>query len=571
MADPDALACSRAGWSPRANLLVFVSAAAGAIFATVRRLACIIVVFVCAAIPNLAAAQSSDYLLSFPDPERRWMQVDVTFSDVPPAPLELRMSRSSPGRYGPHDFARGIASLEARDGEGTALAIVPGAGEWRVDRPGRVVRVRYRVSGDRIDGTYLAVDQSHAHINMPAAIVWAMGFENGPMTVRFAPPPGSGWRIATQLFPGADEQTFTAPNLQYLMDSPTELSDFDVRTFRVAERGESATFRVAVHHQGSTADVDTLVKGAERIVRETRPIFGEFPRFDPGAYTFIADYLPRASGDGMEHRNSTVVTSSAPLRTELVDALGTMSHEFFHVWNVERVRPRSLEPFNLTAPNPSGELWLAEGFTQYYGSLVLARAGLISAAAFAGEMSTLVGRVLASPATRVRTLEDMSRFAVIIDSVNAVVPVNVNDVFLSYYTWGGAVGLALDLTLRERSNDRVTLDDFMKLLWERHGRPGGGVPGYVDRPYSFEDVKDALATVSGDDRFADTFLARYVRGHEVPDFAPLLARAGLVLRRATASGFDDRMEVVLTEGAGQRPTAEQRRVRAAWLSPRSPR
>lgn len=273
----------------------------------------------------------------------------------------------------------------------------------------------------------------------------------------------------------------------------------------------------------------------------------------------------------MEHRNSTVVTSSAPLRTELVDALGTMSHEFFHVWNVERVRPRSLEPFNLTAPNPSGELWLAEGFTQYYGSLILARAGLISASAFAGEMSTLVGRVLASPATRVRTLEDMSRFAVIIDSVNAVVPVNVNDVFLSYYTWGGAVGLALDLTLRERSNDRVTLDDFMKLLWERHGRPGGGVPGYVDRPYSSEDVKDALATVSGDERFADTFLARYVRGHEVPDFAPLLARAGLVLRRAAASGFDDRMEVVLTEAAGQRPTAEQRRVRAAWLSPRSPR
>ena len=233
-----------------------------------------------------------------------------------------------------------------------------------------------RVFGDRTDGTYLSVDTSHAHINMPAALMWVRGLEDRPITVRFEPPAGAAWRVATQLFPGADAQTFTAPNLQYLMDSPSEFSAFSLRAFTVADGSRTPTFRLAIHQEGDDAELDSFARDVEKIVREERGVYGELAPYDDGTYTFIADYLPSDNGDGMEHRNSTIITSSSSIRANRAGLLATVSHEFFHSWNVERIRPKSLEPFNFDEANMSGELWLAEGFTNYYGPLALQRAGL---------------------------------------------------------------------------------------------------------------------------------------------------------------------------------------------------
>src|SRR5207247_1813106 len=119
----------------------------------------------------------------------------------------------------------------------------------------------------------------------------------------------------------------------------------------------------------------------EEIVRQEGAIYGEYPEYEPGSYTFLAEYLPYSGGDGMEHRNSTVITSSGSIRERRIGLLGTVAHEFFHCWNVERIRPKSLEPFDFDRANISGEPWLAEGFTQYYGPLAMARAGLPDLAA----------------------------------------------------------------------------------------------------------------------------------------------------------------------------------------------
>jgi predicted metalloprotease with PDZ domain len=146
-------------------------------------------------------------------------------------------------------------------------------------------------------------------------------------------------------------------------------------------------------------------------------------------------------------------------------------------------------------------------------------------------MGEMIGAVISSPARRIRTAEEMSAFAPFVDAAVAIDPTNFENTFLSYYTWGGALGIGLDLTLRDRSDGRVTLDHFMRALWERHGKPGGRVPGYVDRPYAVADLRNALADVSGDRVFADDFFARFVQGHEVVDYRGLLARAGLVLRQ----------------------------------------
>ena len=155
--------------------------------------------------------------------------------------------------------------------------------------------------------------------------MWAKGLETRAARVQFVPPPGKPWKVATQLFPTDDPLVFTAPNLHYLMDSPTEVGTFTLRTFTVDDGKGAQTFRIALHHDGSESEADAFARDVEKIVRETIPIFGELPRFDAGTYTFLSDYLPWASGDGMEHRNSTVL--SAPGRAaQPVAAAGHPRH-----------------------------------------------------------------------------------------------------------------------------------------------------------------------------------------------------------------------------------------------------
>jgi predicted metalloprotease with PDZ domain len=496
------------------------------------------------------------YRISFPEAAHHLMQVEATFTGVPAGPLELRMSRSSPGRYALHEFAKNVFDVRVTDEAGQPLAVArPSPHQWDVTGHSGTVRVTYRVFGDRLDGTYLAVDSTHAHINMPAAMMWARGFERQSITVRLDRPAGTSWRAATQLSPGSDPLSFTAPNLQYLMDSPIELSTFTLRSFTVPDDRRTPVFRVAVHHTGTDAEVDGLVRDIETIVREARHVFGEYPSFEGNTYTVIADYQPRAHSDGMEHRNSTVVTSPSPIQAGRLDMLGTVAHEFFHVWNVERIRPKSLEPFNLEEANTSGELWFAEGFTSYYGALTMKRAGLTSLRAFAKEMGDAIETVTTSPARLFRSAVEMSRLAPLVDGAVSVDPTNFANTYISHYTWGTALGLGLDLSLRDRSDGKVTLDTFMRALWERFGRPGANVPGLVETPYTLDDLKEVLGMVSGDTAFAREFFAKYVEGNDVVDYRPLLARAGLLLQSNHGRAFAGAL-TLQDDPAGVRITAD---------------
>lgn len=485
----------------------------------------------CLVVVSPAWAQAPvTYRVSFPEPEHHWMQVEVVFSDLGSAPLQARMSRSSPGRYALHEFAKNVYDVKAFDTSGTALTIErPNPHQWNVTGHPGSVRMTYRVFGDRTDGTFLGIDSTHAHINMPAALMWARGLEGRPARITFEPPARAAWKVGTQLHATSDPYTFTAANLQYLMDSPAELSNFTLRTFRV----DSMNVRLVLHHEGSDRDADAFAADLERVVREETAVFGELPAFEGGTYTFLADYLPYAEGDGMEHRNSTIITSSGALRVpeQRFNLTSTAAHEFFHSWNVERIRPRSLEPFNFEDANMSGELWFAEGFTSYYEALILHRAGFAGLSQTAADFGGDVDAVVQSPARRYRSAEDVSRLAPFVDAAVWTDRTNWENTYISYYTWGAALGLGLDLSLRARTNTRVTLDDYMRALWVHYGRPGGPAEGLVGRPYTMQDLRDRLAEISGDRVFAADFFDRYIQGREVPDYETLLARAGLVRRK----------------------------------------
>jgi predicted metalloprotease with PDZ domain len=483
-----------------------------------------------------AQARRVEYEIAFPNAIQHEARVTATFVGIPAnAPLRVRMSRASPGRYAITQFAKNVYDVGATDARGRELAIVrPDPHGWDVAGHNGTVRVTYTVWGDRADGTYLQIDASHAHLNMPATFVWARGFEAAP--VRLTVRPREGWGVATQLVPTRDSTVFTAPNLAWFMDSPTEVGPITLRSWQTTDGARTTTWRLAVHHLGTDAHVDSFASMAQRIVAEQVAAWGEAPRLDHGSYTFIADYLPWVNGDAMEHRNSTFLTSRTALagRAGRVSNLGSLSHELFHAWNGERLRARSLEPFNLERENMSAELWFAEGFTSYFDDLFIRRAGYYTDEEYANSLANNVITTIESPARMHGSAVEMSRLAPFFDGGSYLDPTNRQNTFLSYYTWGSAIGLALDLTLR--ADHGTTLDDYLRAMWRDYGRhqTASFTPS---RPYTMRDLRVTLGRVARDTAFANGFFRRYIEGRDVPDFARLLARAGFLLASDSARPY----------------------------------
>ena len=470
----------------------------------------------------LMAQEPVRYELRFPNAVHHEAEVRATFSGVRGRVLEVVMSRSSPGRYALHEFAKNIYNVRAADGAGKRLSVTrPNPYQWDVETnsgaEGSTVVVDYTLFGDRADGTYDAIDLSHAHLNPPATFAWARGFEKSPASLKIEIPPGSDWTIATQLAPDA-AGTWTAPSLDALMDAPLEIGPHILREWNA----DGARFRVALHSQASDDAVTRFQRMCEAVVLEEEGVFGGFPKYDNGSYTFLVDYLPYVSGDGMEHRNSTVITNSRPLTLEsAAQQIESVAHEFFHSWNVKRIRPQSLEPFDYERVNMSGKLWFAEGFTDYYAPLVLKRAGLMTRDEFVRVMGNAVDTVLTAPGHEVFSAIDMSRRAAFVDGATSSDPQNQANIYISYYTYGRAIALGIDLAIRSQFPGK-SLDDWMRAMWRRHPD--------VQKPYTEQDLEQALAEATGSDKFAKEMFQRHIEGLEPMEYADLLAHAGFVLQ-----------------------------------------
>ena len=465
------------------------------------------------------------YTVAFPNVVHHEARVTVTFRELPAGLLQVRMARSSPGRYALHEFAKNVYAVQATDSKGTALSVTrPDPYGWDVAGHDGTVVFSYTLFGDRTDGTYAGIDGRHAHLNMPATLAFARGLEQRPAEVKFELP--DSWTAATQLRPGATPGTYLAPHLQYLMDSPTSLGRQKVRSWQ--EKGK--TIELQVLHDGTDAELDAYAEQAKKVVKEAAAIFGGLPEYDFGRYTFIANYLPQTSSDGMEHRNSTSLTSSRPLRgAGAVSNLRTVAHEFFHGWNVERIRPKDLEPFDFERANMSSGLWFAEGFTQYYGDLLMRRAGIFTDEQYCQDvLSDVVDAMLTMPGPKQYSPVHMSQQAPFVDAAAAIDPNNRSNTYLSYYYIGAANALALDLELRQRF--KTNLDTYMRAVWEQHGKPQHDYA--PAKPYALPDLQRVLGEVARDTAFAGQFFRRHITGHELPKYNELLAPAGLLVRRA---------------------------------------
>lgn len=477
-------------------------------------------------ITTASNAQYITYDVSFDNAAQHEATIKVAFTKVKDGKFTFRMSRSSPGRYAIHEFAKNIYNVKATNSKGDALEITrPNPYEWEVDKHDGTVNVSYTLFGNRGDGTYAQINETHAHLNAPATFMYAPSLAETPIQVTFNP--RKDWKIATQLKPMFDN-TYYAPNFQYFMDSPVELSNHDVRSFEVESEGEKLTIKLALHNIGTEAETDEYFESVKKVVLQQMAVFGELPKFDYGEYVFLACYVPNASRDGMEHRNSTVVTSSRTLANGGMQRnIGTVSHEFFHAWNVERIRPQSLEPFNFEEANMSGELWFAEGFTSYYTNLILTRAGIMSPEQYISGLAGTFNYVWNSPGRSFFNPIEMSYQAPFVDASTSIDPVNRDNTFISYYSYGSVLGLALDLSLRNEKGD-LSLDGFMQSLWKTYGKK--------EKPYTIDNLNEALNKYAGK-LFGDYFFANYIHQSAMPNYELLFKSVGVVLKQDSENVF----------------------------------
>lgn len=464
------------------------------------------------------------YTVSFPNAIHHEAQISMLIPNVPEGILSIRMSRSSPGRYATHEFGKNVYHLKAFDANGKELMLKRPAGDvYQIPNHGNSVKITYTLFGNWIDGTYAGFDETHAHMNIPATFAFPVGMDNRARLVKFDYKGKQNWKVATQLKPMGNE-TYFAPNFQYFMDSPIEIADYKTAKWQVKNaNGKTQTIHLVSHSNDTQKTIDDYADMLKKMVDEHVAVWGEFPTYDYGNYYFLQDVYPANAGDGMEHRNSTSIVQRTPkIEGNETNLLGTFSHEYFHSWNVERLRPKTLEPFNFEHANISDELWLAEGFTQYYGALLLTRAGFKDVDNAAQTFNGLVNAVLNAPGSKNFSPIEASRYAVFADAGVAIDQTNKGNIFTSYYTYGAATALALDLRLR--SEFKLTLDDYMRALWKTYGK--------TEIPYTIPDLEKTLATLTKNPAFAQDFFVKYIYGTQKNDYAKLLLNAGFVLRKA---------------------------------------
>jgi predicted metalloprotease with PDZ domain len=462
------------------------------------------------------------YRVAMPEPMSHEFHVTMEIPALADrSSLDLVFPAWAPGSYLVRDFVRHLYDLAITDGQGRP---VPAERidklRWRVASEGRALRVQYRVFAFEQSVRTSFLDDSHAFWNGTSMFFFVEGELGRPCLVEVAAPPG--WKVSTALKPARGANLFRAEDYDELVDAPVEVGTHRTHTFRV--RG--VRFEVAL--QGRTnAEVPRLLEELERIVSAAGRMFGGFP-FE--RYLFIIHALP-ARGGGLEHARSTTL-DIAGLAFE--DEKGyhafaeLAAHEFFHAWNVKRIHDRVLGPFDYTRENYTRLLWFHEGFTEYMESIILVRAGLLTAKGYLEELADAWGKYLARPGRNVTPLSELSFEA----WIKLYKPAdNHTNRTVSYYEKGKWAGVVLELTLRDATGGKRGVVDLFRSLWRDFGKTGKGLSG--------ADVRAAAEALAG--RSLRAYFDRYIDGTDELPVATLLRRAGVEVRRQPVwAGEDDR-------------------------------
>ena len=493
------------------------------------------------------------YRVAMPEPAAHLYDVAIDVDGLRADSLPLQLPVWSPGRYAKMDFAKNIQDFAVTDAAGKTLAWTKTDGSrWVVRTRGvRAVRVRYRSFDNSLSGTFSVLDTAHANWNGAGLFMYVEGRKQNPVSLAVTPP--AGWHIMNGDTRTPDQREYRFENYDRLIDTPTEVAPaFLVDSFVVDGR----TYRTMVHHNGAPpAGVRArFVRDVEKIVRYENSVFSPPPL---ERYTFLF-HIGYPGGDGMEHLYSTQIIDRRPWADSLpvLPGIGTAAHEYFHVWNVKRVRPLALGPFDYTREQYQPSLWVAEGWTQYYGQAALHRAGITDLDEFYRSMAGIIRSNLTAPGRKEVSARMASFHAPFWDGAVQQQPTNGSQTFFSYYTKGSGLALYLDLFVREKTGGRRALDDVFDSLRNTVWNAPNASYYLQGRGYTELDVERAASRVAGEDMHP--WFERYVGGTDDLDYDALLAGAGLRLVR------EDRWRIEEVPDA----TPAQRRIRDGWTSGR---
>lgn len=452
-----------------------------------------------------ASLSAIEYTLSMPRPQSHLFHVEMRIPNAPRS-LVVRMPTWTPGSYLVREFARHVEDLRVTGGRARRID----KSGWRIVGRGGDVVVRYKVYAHELSVQTSHLDASHGYLNGTSVFLYAEGRLDGEHRVRVEAP--DGWRVDTGLPRRAG--AYVAESYDHLADCPFEIGTHRARLFTARGRPH----RVALWGRGNE-DLDRIVKDLKAIVLETSAVFGGKVPYDD--YVFIV-HLTSGGKEwgGLEHRNST--TLLAPRFTFKPDReyerfLGLAAHEYFHTWNVKRIKPAAFMPYDWDREVYTKLLWAMEGLTSYYDQLLVTRAGLRSEARHREELADLWKKLVEQPGREKQSLEDSSLTTWVKFYRQDEHYVNSG---ISYYLKGELLGCALDLAIRDATDGRRSLDDVMRFLWERYGSRGVGLPE--------DGVEPALEAVTGR-RWREWF-ERYVEGTEDPPLARVLAKVGWELK-----------------------------------------
>jgi len=497
-----------------------------------------------------------DYTIAMPDVASHLYSITLSASGLTGRAVDLQMPVWSPGRYGRMDFAKNVQDFAATGSDGKPLRWSKVDGSlWRVF-PGasRSVRVTYLVFANApMSGTFSVLDSAHANWNGASLFMYVAGHKQDPVSLDITPP--ESWTIMNGAVTAAGQKRFQFPNYDLLIDTPTEVApagSLMLDSFVVDNR----TYRVMVHHNGpvSAGTRARFVGDVEKLVRYENSVFGAPPLEE---YTFLFN-IGFPGGDGMEHLYSTQIQSRRfwTDTATLLPGIGSAAHEYFHVWNVKRVRPAALGPFDYTREQYQPSLWVAEGWTQYYGEVALYRAGIEDTAAFYRSMAALIQDNLTAPGRTATSARMASFSAPFWDGAPQAQPTNFRNTFFDYYTKGAGIAAYLDLFIRNRSSNVKSLDDAFNNLKQRVWNAPKASYYLQGRGYTEDDVERAVSDAAGADMH--DWFERHVGGTEDMDYDAALGWAGLKLVRADSGSW--RIEAMPAA------TPAQLRVRAGWLT-----
>lgn len=490
-------------------------------------------------LPKLAATTPAiSYSVTYGQPAGHSFFVVVRISNLQHESVDLQFPAWTPGSYKIREFARNISDFEAE--------IPSESGDWqsidyeRLDKdtfrvhcgPQREVMVGFEVYAFEFSVRTPHADDTHAFFQPTNLLPYVVGHTDAPCTMAISLSrelTAAGWEIFCPLplltsresaqvedlvVEGSKRKVFVAPNYDVLADSPVEMGPHQTRTFAV----DGKRHEIVCYSWIGNYDLDLWQRDFETIVRQAKRTFGDLP-YDN--YMFIIHAIPGARG-GLEHLNSQVSAWPAMEfgeRKKYEDFLSLISHEYFHTWNVKRIRPEILGPFDYSREQYTPSLWIMEGLTVYYEWLQLVRAGVVTRERYFAALSEELNRADNRPGNGIMTLEESSYLAW---TKLYLADENFLNTGISYYLKGGLVGLLLDLRLRELSGHQVSLDDVMRSMYADYGWPKPGFPEGI-----FEERCMKLVPDKGWQRWFD----HHLRSTEELDFTAALASVGLLVER----------------------------------------